>query len=265
MPSGFLDGLWVVWASARMQIQDLRANKTVWIPTVVQPAVLFIITLGALTPARAGGAGRTTDGSALAVGVLLMALWGATIWTAGGIMRRELMQGTLAANLTGVRPPQLVLLGKCFGAAAGTTTVIVTTVGVVAAVQGAPVRLAHPVGVAVGLLVAVASATALGMLLSNLFVLSRHGHHLSSLMMYPVYLLGGLLIPAGVLPEALRWPAALISLRWVGQFLGEAARGRIDVAALCVAIALTMGYLAAASLAFSRVTAGARHRGTLDV
>src|SRR5689334_14588926 len=129
MPSGFLDACWVVYASARMQVQDLRANTMVWVPTIVQPTVLFVVTFGTLAPTGVGRhAAGATDSTSLIVGVLLMALWGATVWTAGGIMRRELLQGTLAANLTGVRPPHLVLAGKCLGAAAGATTLIVATV-----------------------------------------------------------------------------------------------------------------------------------------
>jgi ABC-2 type transport system permease protein len=267
VPSRLVDLGWVVWASARMQAQDLRGNKMVWIPTIVQPAVLFVITFGALAPARPRTADQvgTADSTSLMVGVLLMALWGATIWTAGGVMRRELLQGTLAANFAGVRPPQLVLLGKCFGSAGGATLVIVATVVVAAMIQRAPIRLSHPVGVSIGLLVAVASATTLGMLMSTLFVLTRHGHHLSSLMMYPVYLLGGLLIPTDVLPEVFRWPAALVGLRWAGDFLVHAARGSIDVVALTAAVGLTVAYLFLAGIAFSAVSAAARRRGTLDL
>lgn len=266
MPSRLLDSCWVVWASARMQARDLRGNKMVWIPTIVQPAVLFIITFGALgAGARQIAGSRLTDTSSLMVGVLLMALWGATIWTAGGIMRRELLQGTLAANFTGVRSPQLVLVGKCLGAASGSSAVIVATVIVAAIIERAPLRPAHPIWLAVGLLVAVGSATALGMLMSTLFVLTRHGHHLSSLMMYPVYLLGGLLIPPEILPAALQWPAALVSLRWAGEFLTDASRGTVNFTALLAAVGLTAGYVAAASYAFHRVAIGARRRGTLDL
>jgi ABC-2 type transport system permease protein len=262
------EAAWVVWASARMQSRDLRGNKMVWIPTVVQPAALLIVTFATFASARPRAglrAGGLMDTASIVVGVLLMALWGATIWTAGNILRRELLQGTLAVNFTGVRPPQLLLLGKCLGAASRVTAVIVVTTMVISAVLRAPLPLRNPFWLVLGLLVAVVSATALGMLMSCLFVLSRHGHHLSSMMMYPVYLLGGLLIPVATLPAWLRWMSSLVSLRWAGTFLADAARGTVNLAALSTTLALTAAYFLAAVAAFARVTDRARRRGTLDL
>jgi ABC-2 type transport system permease protein len=246
--------LWVVLASARMQVQDMRANQPGIVLGVVQPVVLLVVLLRY----------RELDTAAatrIAGGVALTALWASTIWTAGGILRREVFQGTLAANVTSVRPAYLVLLGKSLGATLRSGVVILATTAVTVAVLRAPVRLEASWWVAIGVAGALASATALGMLLACLFLLTRYGAQLSSALMYPVMILGGMLIPPDVLPAAVRWMSGLISLRWATELLAAGPGPR----ALAALGALTAAYFVLAVWAFGRVVDVARAEGTLDL
>src|SRR5437762_10964880 len=104
MVDRILDGLWVVLTSMRMQVRDMRSSQPALMTSVIQPAVLLLLVGGAQHPVG-------QSATAAVVGVVLTSLWASTIWAAGGILRREQFQGTLAATLTGIRSSFLVLTG----------------------------------------------------------------------------------------------------------------------------------------------------------
>lgn len=238
----------------------MRGSPFTLVLGVVQPVVFLLVS-------AAGQPERTPASSTrLAVGVGLTAVWGATVWAAGGILRRDMAQGTLPANVTGVRPPELVYVGKCLAATLRSTLLIVATVAVATVVLGLPARLARPGWLLLVLLLVIASGTALGLLLSCLFLVSRHGAAWSSALMYPVFVLGGMLIPVELLPSGLRWIPSLISLHWAAEALVSAATSTaVRVPAVLLLAALTAGYLVTAVWAFRAVVDRARRHGTLDL
>lgn len=242
-----------------MQIQEMRASQAALVIGVIQPAVLIVVTFGLHDRPDPEVATR------LAAGVTLTVLWASTIWTAGGILRREVFQGTLAANVTGARSPYLVVLGKTAGATVASAGSILATTAVTVTALGMPVRLGRPAWLVVCLLVTLASTSALGLLLSCLFLLTRHAHQLSSALMYPVFILGGMLVPTDILPQPARWVSALITLRWANEFLVAAASGRVEVAPGLVLLALTGCYAVAAVVVFGHVVNRARRDGVLDL
>ncbi|MCX4722404.1 ABC transporter permease [Streptomyces sp. NPDC090052] len=249
---------WAVWTALRTEQRAMRGSPLVIIGSAVQPAVFLVVTMGTRSPA----AGRATW---LVSAVMLTAMWSSTVWMAGGVLRRERTYGTLARCVSGVHGPQLVLLGKSFGATLYSTAVILVSTAVTVAVLGIPVRVEHPVWVLVALLTAIASGTALGMLVSCLFLLTEHGLAWSSALMYPVFIVGGLLIPHDTLPVWLQWVSAGVSLRWIHEFLSGAASGTVDLWPLAAAIGLTVVYSAVASWSLGRSVDQARRKGTLDL
>jgi ABC-2 type transport system permease protein len=248
---------WVLWHSAAVQWRTMLTYVTV-VTTVVTPAVFLLLTAGTATVSDPPTATRVV------VAVGLMSLWTATVWGAGGVLRRELRDGTFAATASGVRSPYLVLLGKSLGNTALSLVLIIPTVAVVTALLRVPDSVDALVRLDVVLLVAVASGTAMGMLLACVFLLTRHGAQVSSALMYPVYLLGGLLVPVGELPAVLRPVSALISLRWITDYAVGSAAGRAPVAALLAAVGLTVLYFVAGQLLFARILGSAREDGRFD-
>ncbi|MFD2765815.1 ABC transporter permease [Micromonospora eburnea] len=252
--------LWLLWDCSRMQARELAGHPLALIIGVVQPAVFLMITMG--FDSAELGADRATQ---LAVAVILTSLWASTVWMAGGILHREQELGTLAANVASVHPGFLVLLGKCLGATVRTVLGILVAAGVTVVLIGAPVQLKQPELLLLGLVTVVASGTALGMLMSCLFLVTPYGMHLSSALMYPIFLLGGMLIPADVLPGPLQFVSKLISLHWAQEFLTGAALGHTDVNAYLIMVGLTVGYFVAAVWTFNRLVDHARRGGTLEL
>lgn len=252
-------GLSILAASATMQISQTRASAQTVIFTFVQPTVLLMITILPLhnpSPARV---------SHTAVGVLLTAFWSATAWGSAGVLRRDRAQETFARSLTAVRDPRLVVIGKGLGASTLAALASLGTVVIMLAVLREPIVIARPGWFLAGLLSVVASGTAVGLLVGTVFVATRYGPQVSSALMYPVLLLGGMLVPVSFLPPVVRWASNVISLRWQQEFLSGAGSGSVNFVALGLAVGLTAAYALLGSLAFSRTLRRARKGADLDV
>lgn len=252
-------GYRILVSSARMQILQVRSHPAVSLTAIVQPAVYWL-----LVGLRGGHPG--TDSVSLLVRILLTSLWGSALWAAGGILRREIGEGTLGRNLASLTDPRLVIIGKCLGSTLLVLGVLVCSGTVLALATGTPVSLGGIPLLIGGLLVVALSGTAMGFALSGIFVLTRHAVHVTALLTYPVYIFGGLILPLSMLPGPLTWPSRLVSLYWAAQFLTTAARGIVPpLLPLLALAALTSAYYLAGHLLFSRVVRRARVKGTIDL
>jgi ABC-2 type transport system permease protein len=249
--------LWATWAAAVMQARQQGLNPGIIVLGILQPVVFLTITL------RASAGLDPADVERITVAVVLTVLWNTTIWIAGGILRSELRQGTLAASLTGPYPGYLILFGKCLGALAHASGVIVASTAATLLVTRTPLRFERPGWALLGAALALVSGTVLGTLIATLFIRTQHGPQLSGALMYPIYLLGGMLIPPGFLPEPLQWLSAAISLRWASAFISHAVGGSVRVGELLALVGLTVGYGVLAVWLFVRVVVDARREGRL--
>lgn len=249
----------VALEAALLQIRT-QQHPVNLIQGIVQPASFLLVAV--LAGRRAGG----IDVEAAALGAALVAIWTATVWTSGSILRGERWQGTLPQLMS--RPTGLgtVLVGKTAGATLRSSLFIGVTIAVTAAALGDPVRIERPLPFAAALLAVLASALVLGLLLSSLFVLTRAAGRISEALMYPVFILGGLLVPLSLLPGWVQPLSTVVSLRWGGELLRAGAVGDAQSPLAWLALALTTGaYAVLARLSFGRVLDRARREGTLDL
>lgn len=247
----------IVAESARLQILVLRTNPMVPLQTVAQPAVFLTVFLteeGPAQPAR-----RT----ATVVAILLSCLWGSTLWAAGGTLRHEVAFGTLARNLTSTTDPRLVVGGKCIGSTGLVLGILLAVSAVTAAITGVSFRASGIPLFVFGLVLVAASAATMGFMLCSVFVLTRYALQITAALMYPVYILSGLLIPTTFMPGPLAWVSRLISLYWANQFLDKAANGIFGLRDMVFLLLLTAVYFWAGSVLFSRVVHLAREKGTI--
>jgi ABC-2 type transport system permease protein len=248
----------VLVAAARQQVAIVRSHPLFLIGGIVQPLVFLLVVFFA----RGRPTGPQVTGFATAV--LLMAYWGSTVWQGAGILRRERSTGTLPALMRGVHAPMLVLAGKSLGASLAPALLTGVTVIATLAMLRAPLVVPAPGWFAVGLLAALLSGTALGTVLCSLFLLTRYGPQLSSALMYPVFLLAGLLIPTDLFPPWIAWLGSLVSLKWAQQFLVSLAGPTSDLGALAMVGVLTVAYALGGLAAFRRIDTLVRARGTLE-
>ncbi len=249
----------VAMESALIQLRA-QQHPTNLILGIVQPASFLLIAT------FAGRAKGRIDVDQVALGAALVAIWGATVWSSGAILRAERWQGTLAqimARPTGIGP---VLLGKTLGTTLRSVLLIAATVMVTAIALGDPVTVERPLPFLAALLAVLVSALVLGLLLSCLFVLTRAAGRISEALMYPIFILGGLLVPLSLLPDWVRPLSTVVSLRWGGDLLKTAAAGEPQAGRAWLLLAVTTAaYALLARLAFRRVLDRARRDGTLEL
>jgi ABC-2 type transport system permease protein len=237
-----------------------RESRALLVLGIVQPATFLAITL----LARRGGS--TPAPATVALGVGLAALWGTTIWQSGTILRIERWQGTLPMVV--MRPAGLapVLIGKSLGETLLAAVLITATVSVGSAAAGGPIAVAHVPEFAAAVVAVFVSATVLGLLLSCVFVLTRAATRISEALVYPVFVLGGLIVPLSLLPSFVRPASWVVSLRWGGELLRAAQRGDPQSLRAWLLLGLTTAtYAAVAHVAYGRVLERVRRKGTLDV
>ena len=249
----------LVAVSAVMQAR-LQRSAFFLLLAVAQPAIFLALTI--LASERRG----RLDYGHVAIGVALLAVWATTVWQAGLVLRLETWFGTLAGVVS--RAPSLlaVLAAKCLGVTLQATIAIVATIAGTSLAFGRTVTIEHPLAFAAGSIAVVASAMTLGLLLSSLLLLTRSGIRIAEALIYPGFLLSGLLVPVSVLPEWARPVANGMSLYWGGRILRAAADGSAqDATAWILLAATTAAYALAAMLAFRRVMERARRVGSLDL
>lgn len=239
--------------SARLQARLTRRYPMLYALTIIQPVALLTIVM------RTAQSDPVRNGDLL-LSVLLTSFWGSTIWAAGGILRRDQYYGTLARTLVNARHGALVVVGRCLGAIS-TSLATLAVMGVLAAfVLRRPVALPSVAMLIAGFLGLAVSGTALGLLIACAFLRTRYGTEITSALMYPVFIFGGLLIPAQLVPAWLHWLAWPVSLSWARRFMLDG-----DPWAALVFVVVTAAYAVAGLVFFRLSLAEARGKGTLDL
>jgi ABC-2 type transport system permease protein len=249
----------VLAASARNEALVLLRSPFVFVVVLLQPIVFTSIALAGVRGPASASASQTL------LGVGLLAMWASTVWTAGLLMRREQWQGSLVTLAYQPADLRLVVLGKCAGAVAVSFVFVVVAVAGTAVLLRIPVSVARPGPYALVIAATLCSVVVLGFAFSCVFVMSRAAVRIIEAILYPVFILGGLLLPLEMLPAFAQVVAYGLSLYWGGSLARAAAAGAAtDPLAWAMLAATTATYAAVALAAFRTVMRRARELGTLD-
>jgi ABC-2 type transport system permease protein len=212
---------------------------------------------------RAGAGGETLVYASF--GAAVMGIWSATSTSAGAAMQRERWHGTLELLVVAPTHFALVLLP---------VTIAMSTMGLYAMVAtlawgrfafGVEVPLEHPLAFAVALVGTVVSIGALGFLLAVSFVRYRTAWALGNMLEYPVWLIGGFLVPLTLLPDWVRPFSWALAPTWGVDAVREAALGGNPLPEVALCLALGAGYVTAGSLVLETVLRAARKDGSLSL
>jgi ABC-2 type transport system permease protein len=253
----------VVWAArcaAVIQVREMVAAPMTIVVTVIQPAVFLVLAVRIRSNPDAAFVDHAVTGSAMT------ALWSTTLWSAGGILRRERLNGTLVTVLARPAPLAAVLLGRTLAVGVAGIGFISASTAVTAWALGVHPRLPGAGALLVIGGLAVSSVCALGILLSSVMVLTRSAPRVQEALVYPVFIAGGLMIPPRLLPWPVAWPSKLIGFRFVVELTGEAAAGTpLSAGAIAWTVTLTALYLAVGAVVMETSVRRSRVRGTIDL
>ena len=212
---------------------------------------------------RAGDSPRTLVYASL--GAAVMGMWSATSTTAGGAMQRERWHGTLEL-LVGT-PPHFALILLPI-------TLAMSTIGIYSLAAtllyghflfGIDLEVVHPLQFAIAILGTVLSFGALGFVFAVTFVRFRAAWALGNLFEYPVWLIGGFLVPLVLLPHWVRPISWVLAPTWGMTAIREAAAGGAPLDDLLLCLGLGALYLALGILLTNRALHSARANAALQL
>jgi ABC-2 type transport system permease protein len=198
-----------------------------------------------------------------ALGSAVMGMWSATSTTAGNAMQRERWLGTLESLVA--TPPHfgLVLLPITLAMATIGIYSLVATLALGRFVFGIELTIEHPLAFGLAVVAAVMSFGALGFLFAVSFVRFRAAWALGNLFEYPVWLVGGFLVPLVLLPEWVRPISWALAPTWGMNAIREAALGGSPLPDLLLCLGLGAVYVGFGIAMLERVLGAARKRGAL--
>lgn len=245
------------WYAALIQLRLTLVTPVALAVAVLQPVVFLCISLIGRSDASSGQPDR------IVVGAALLSLWSNTLWAGGSVLRREARGGTLAGIVAAPPPLMFVLLAKTLGATvAAAALAAVSTAGSCLLLGVTPafndIRYAAP-----AVLLCLVSSVLLGITVSGVTLLTRAAQRVIEALMYPVFILSGLLIPLTELPAPLRYPSALMTFRWGSDLITGSPQHPVRL--LLLMAVLTAGYAVAAVASTNFVERRTRRDATLDL
>jgi ABC-2 type transport system permease protein len=174
-------------------------------------------------------AGRTDLAAYAVLGPAVMALVGASILTAGNLIDRDRFEGLLELEVAAPGSFALTLGGRiCAVVSIGLLAVpeawLVAGVGF-----GQWVTVDHPLVFVLTLLLTLAAVIGTGIVMAAVFVLARSARIFQNSLSYPLFVLGGAIVPTTLLPGWMQPLSRLVYLSWATDLLRVAtAPGAID-------------------------------------
>ncbi|MEU9132842.1 ABC transporter permease [Kitasatospora sp. NPDC048540] len=203
--------------------------RTAWLLVVRRPGLLALLcfvplySLVFFTAVRHGTDPRLA--APVALTAFLMTMWSHAVFVASEAIDHDRAEGMLETLLAAPGSYTRSLLLRitatatlCLPAAAEIT--LIGTLGF-----GFPLRLAAPGVFLAALALTFAGTTGTAALLAGLFVLVRGARTYQNALTYPCYLLGGLIVPAALLPQPLAALSRVWFLSWGADLMRDALDG----------------------------------------
>ncbi|WP_406003005.1 ABC transporter permease [Streptomyces sp. NBC_00829] len=210
-----MSGLTVFRAALRQQAQLLRRSPGDLVSLVITPlyAVIFL----AITE-HAGRSGLTAYA---VVAPPVMALWSMALLVSGNIVDSERSGGTLEALLATPASLTTVISARVC------TVTLISLAGVPESwlvarlLFDVTLPVPHPVLFTVVMLSTALATAGTATALSTLFVLARAARAYQNSLNYPLYILGGIIVPVALLPHWLHPLTHVVFLSWSSELLRD--------------------------------------------
>lgn len=223
-------------AATRFQAQVLRRDPADLMALVTVPLVaaglLAIIT----------HAGRPGLLSYAVIAPVVIALWQMALQVCGEIVDRERSNGSLELLVAAPSPVASIIFARILCVTAVSLVAVAESWAVAWLGFGFRVEVAHP-----GWFAAALAATALGIagaatVMAGVFVLTRTARTFQNSLSYPFYILGGAMVPVGLLPGWLEAISRAFFLSWATDLLRDSlAVQAVEAGWLRLATVLILG------------------------
>lgn len=256
-----MNWLFQVAAGFRLQLALTRRTPAQMLVLVTAPLFSTIF----LSLAVHHNSTRIVD---VVMGAGFIGIWAISLDIAGSALNSDRWGGQLELLLGAPIQLSLVVLGRILAVSMVGMLTFVESWLVATVAFGVTVPIENPALVALALALTAVGSAATATLLASAFVLSRSVHVFQNSMSYPIYILGGIVVPVAALQDWVQPISTVVYLSWVSDLLRGAAGSAqpehvvLDTAMALVltAAALTAGILLAARFTRRlRVSATAGH------
>jgi ABC-2 type transport system permease protein len=198
-----------------------------------------------------------------AIGAGMQSMWSTTLIGSGQSLTMLRAMGMLELLVAAPVPFTFVLAPITLATATVGLYSLVATLAWGVVLFDLPIHVAHPLLLVVALPVAVFGLAMFGMVLGSVFVRFRYANALTNLFDYPIWILCGLLIPVGLLPDRLRPLSWLLPPTWAAQAIRDSVIGGAPLTAIGACLALGSGYLGLSLFTVRTFEVLARRRASL--
>jgi ABC-2 type transport system permease protein len=212
----------VLGAAVRFELLSLRRSPGDLIVLATTP----LLTVAFLAILR--HAGQNSIQSYAVIAPAVMALWFIGVLVCGEIIDNERAGGTLELLLASPASLATVVFGRIVTVSVLSLISIVETWLVAVLGFGVRISVAHPLLFAATMLAGAAATAGWAIMMAGTFVLARSARLFQNSISYPVFVLGGTLVPVAILPVWLRWLSRVVYLSWTSDLLRDAV-GRAAV------------------------------------
>ena len=198
-----------------------------------------------------------------AIGAGMLNMWVTTLVGSGQVLTLLRTAGMLELLVIAPAPFAFVLAPMTLATA---TVGLYSLVGVLAwnwLLFDVPLPVVHPWLLAVSVPATVLALGMLGMVLGSVFVRFRYANGLTNVLVYPIWLVSGLLVPTALLPAWIRPVSWLLPSTWGVRAIRESMLGGRPLLAIGACLALAALYLGIGVVAIRRFELLARQHASL--
>lgn len=248
--------------AVRFQVSTLRRDPTSWMAFVMVPinTMLFLLIVQ--------HAGREDLVGHAVLAPAIIAVWTTAIFNSSEIVSNDRLGGTLEPLIATPAPLAVVLLGRIATVTVFSMFAVVESWLVAALGFGQLVTIRHPFEFVVVVIATAFAVAGFATALSALLVLARGARAYVNSLSYPIYLLGGVMVPVSIYPEWLQPLCRLLFLSWSMDLLRETlqpAPMNLFAARVAAVVLLGAAGFAVGFLVFRRVVDRVRVTGDVGL
>jgi ABC-2 type transport system permease protein len=259
---GSLSGTHALGAGFRFQLLVLRGQADTYFSLVAAPfyTVIFLSIMEFT--------GRTDLNGHAVVAPMLMTVWTAALMFSGEMISEDRENRRIESLVATTASFPLLILGRLTACMLLAVPSFAVSVLVAGGLFDYWVTIEHPALFVVVLLLTIIGTAGTATALSALFVLAPSARIVQNTLTFPMFLLGGVIIPVSFLPQGVELLSRVLYLSWASDLLRATTRPETvesAVARSVMVLLLGCATLALGMVSISRFLRRARERGALTV
>lgn len=249
-----------LWAGMARELRELRRSPDRLMALVTAP-MLTLVFLAIMVHA-----GRRDLASFAVLAPALLVLWQMALQTSGDTVDSERENGSLEALVVAPAPFSAVITGRIAAVTAVSLLGFLESWLMAGLVFGVWVEVHHPVVLVLAVLATGYATAGSALALAALFVRTRAARAFQNSLTYPVYVLGGVMVPVSYLPDWLEPLTRLVFLSWASDLMrATLAADPVPDVALHLGVILLLGTIGAVvgAVLVRRALVEVRQTGTI--